>query len=62
MHHDNELTTQSTKRSLHSLRGSVDEKHGDLTSNGSNSAARKGQFGPVVSQVSFMIHNNWLQN
>jgi hypothetical protein len=62
VHHNNDLTTQSTKKSLHSLHGSVDEKHGDLTSNGSNSTARKGHFGPVVNQVSFMIHYNWLQN
>ncbi|XP_066362349.1 homeobox protein HOX1A-like [Miscanthus floridulus] len=50
VHHNNGLTTQSTKKSLHSLHGSVDEKHGDLTSNGSNSTARKGHFGPVVNQ------------
>jgi hypothetical protein len=39
-------------KSLHpdSLQGSVDEKHGDLTSNGSNSATRKGHFGPVINQ------------
>lgn len=48
--HHNELTTQNTKESLHSLHGSVDEKHGDLTSNGSNIKDRKGHFGPVISQ------------
>ncbi|XP_066366473.1 homeobox protein HOX1A [Miscanthus floridulus] len=49
-HHNNELTTQSSKKRLQSLHGSVDEKNGDLTSNGSNSTARKGHFGPVVNQ------------
>ncbi|KAG2626343.1 hypothetical protein PVAP13_3KG348700 [Panicum virgatum] len=39
-------------KSLHpdSLHGSVDKKHGDLRSNGSNSATRKGHFGPVINQ------------
>ncbi|AQK94822.1 homeobox1 [Zea mays] len=50
VHHNDELTTQSTKKSLHSIHGSVDEKPGDLTSNGSNSTARKGHFGPVINQ------------
>ena len=44
-------------KSLHpdSLHGSVDKKHGDLRSNGSNSATRKGHFGPVINQVQWNL-------
>ncbi|RCV16915.1 hypothetical protein SETIT_3G176600v2 [Setaria italica] len=54
VHHSDELTPQSAQKSLHpdSLHGSVDEKHEDLTSNGSNSTSKKGHFGPVINQVS----------
>uniref|UniRef100_A0A0A8Y1I0 Homeobox domain-containing protein n=1 Tax=Arundo donax TaxID=35708 RepID=A0A0A8Y1I0_ARUDO len=52
VHHSEELTPVSTRKSLRpdSLHGSVDQKHGDLISNGSNSTARKGQFGPIINQ------------
>lgn len=58
VHHSDVRTPQSTKKSLNpdSLHGSVGEKHGDVTSNGSNSTARKGHFGSVINQVWFMIH------
>lgn len=55
VHRNDELTTQSTEKNLHSLHGSVGKKHGDLTSNGSSNAARKGHFGPVINQVLFMF-------
>lgn len=46
-----EHTPQSSQKNLDpdSLHGSVDEKHGSLTSNGSNST-RKGRFGPLINQ------------
>ncbi|XP_062231902.1 homeobox protein HOX1A-like isoform X2 [Phragmites australis] len=52
VHHCDEFTPLSSQKSLHhdSLHGSVDQKHGDLTSNGSDSTARKGQFGPIINQ------------
>ncbi|XP_062180168.1 homeobox protein HOX1A-like isoform X2 [Phragmites australis] len=53
VHRGDELTPQSAQKSLHpdSLHGSVDQKHGgDLTSKGSNSMTRKGQFGPAINQ------------
>ncbi|CAL4894459.1 unnamed protein product [Urochloa decumbens] len=52
VHHSDELTPQSAQKSLHpdSLCGTVDEKHEDLTSNGSHSTSRKGHFGPVINQ------------
>uniref|UniRef100_A0A0A9GE96 Hox1a n=1 Tax=Arundo donax TaxID=35708 RepID=A0A0A9GE96_ARUDO len=52
VHHSKELTPVSTQKTLHpdSLHGSVDQKPVDLTSNGSNSTARKGQFGPIINQ------------
>ncbi|KAF8719244.1 hypothetical protein HU200_023939 [Digitaria exilis] len=51
-HQGDELTPQSSAKSLHPdlIHGSVDEKHGYLNSNSSNSTTRKGGFGPVISQ------------
>ncbi|KAL6851594.1 hypothetical protein ACP4OV_020158 [Aristida adscensionis] len=46
-----ELTPKSARKGFHpgSLHGSVDKKHGDHTSNGSNNT-RKSHFGPEVNQ------------
>ncbi|TVU20583.1 hypothetical protein EJB05_36797 [Eragrostis curvula] len=46
---NDELTPQRVHPD--SLHGSADQKSGgDLTSNGSNSTTRKGQFGPIINQ------------
>ncbi|CAN6327590.1 unnamed protein product [Urochloa humidicola] len=52
VHNSDGMTPQTAPKSLHpgSLHGTIDEKHEDLTSNGSNSTSRKGHFGPVINQ------------
>jgi hypothetical protein len=48
------LTPQSDLKSLHSgsLHGSADQNYGaDLDPNSSDSTTKRGQFGPIISQV-----------
>ncbi|WVZ99268.1 hypothetical protein U9M48_044596, partial [Paspalum notatum var. saurae] len=52
LHRCDEHTPERARKNLDpdSLHGSVDEKHGSLASNGSNSTTRKGHYGPVINQ------------